>query len=1112
VAGAGVLLLTGTRAQELSGPAAVREQLEPLLKGRVLRLASQGDSAAQEFHVSVGGRGGMQMDGVRAGGQDYLALRDVKTGSALSVCGPGWSVVPSTERPGWLELLAGSEVTFTLDAAKRTLETAFGGVPVDSSYQGRMQVEMAGLLEKLFTGRGVLELKAVNTGGVWNLHGTGADGSALALELEPAAAWPFRALTVVRPGGSETAMTFVTGPETAQAWKQITVDKVYGLGLPVRVTHQAQVQWYKAENERIEPGDERIEKLTLALMQPLRGLMEAGAKGNMESLPVEVKAAAARLGTLVPPAPLVTLKAPPLPPVQDSAPAEEPDHPLPGDAPVTVPLLRLQSLVPLIEVEIDRRKHRFLVDTGATRSMITGGAATRAVGWTENLSSYKADLRATGQQVKLRKLAALHIGPWKLQSINLTESEFGPSVHPSCSGVIGCDILSQHPFTLDWQAQTLTFYPRAAFRPPAEAKETKLTLYADCPVVEGSLQGWGRLPVLLDTGASTNLVLKEPQDRAVLQGLRSWRRKANVPSGSVTVRGYAWPKDRPLELPFAKVEGLPFIEVSDGPLMQQVQAIGGTGWLRHFRLTFDLAAQRLWTEAATDRFAPPADPNAPDPFGSSPLLAAIMSGAAADVDQLLAEGAVVADGSDGHPAQWALGCGDAALALRLMELDKEKTWKKSRILLRAVESGNEELVDWLLSHGMERGASEGILALAAQFGDVPIARRLRAAGYPFTGGEHHAALFAVQNAKTDFLAWMLQEEPALANALLPLPGQGGQQAALLAFAATGGQAGCVKVLLAAGADPLLAETSRPHDTALSSAASAGHEETLRLLLAAIPREKLAALSGPASPLYHAVLHPRCVRALLESGVPPDAGGGEVSPLLRAATGGFKSENQAKRAALAESAVALIRAGADVNAGVAGTGGIQLALVDLFAAGGFTEPLRLVLAKGLPPDGHQGSVALAAQHGEIEALRILLTAGADPRRKNPNGASPLMVAVTNGHTPCVRELLTHKADAGEVLPGESGETLMHLAARFNDPYLLQLLADAGASVSTVDHSDRTPLHVAIDKRTLLAVRFFLSRGAKVNGPGLSPAEAADFLSPKYAALQEAVKAASEKEGK
>jgi hypothetical protein len=90
-----------------------------------------------------------------------------------------------------------------------------------------------------------------------------------------------------------------------------------------------------------------------------------------------------------------------------------------------------------------------------------------------------------------------------------------------------------------------------------------------------------------------------------------------------------------------------------------------------------------------------------------------------------------------------------------------------------------------------------------------------------------------------------------------------------------------------------------------------------------------------------------------------------------------------------------------------------ARLDLAAAAamGKDQDVRRMLGASTPESRHI-ALALACQHGHVEALRLLLGAGEDPNRYNPVGlhahSTPLHQAALAGHFDVVRMLVQHGA--------------------------------------------------------------------------------------------------------
>uniref|UniRef100_A0A1I8JRG7 ANK_REP_REGION domain-containing protein n=1 Tax=Macrostomum lignano TaxID=282301 RepID=A0A1I8JRG7_9PLAT len=81
------------------------------------------------------------------------------------------------------------------------------------------------------------------------------------------------------------------------------------------------------------------------------------------------------------------------------------------------------------------------------------------------------------------------------------------------------------------------------------------------------------------------------------------------------------------------------------------------------------------------------------------------------------------------------------------------------------------------------------------------------------------------------------------------------------------------------------------------------------------------------------------------------------------------------------------------------------------------------AKSVPSG--RTALMLAAGHGRLESLRLLLQLGADPNLQDDEGFTALMLAAEQGHLDCVRALLAHP-NLDVELQNNEGVTALSLA--------------------------------------------------------------------------------------
>ena len=157
---------------------------------------------------------------------------------------------------------------------------------------------------------------------------------------------------------------------------------------------------------------------------------------------------------------------------------------------------------------------------------------------------------------------------------------------------------------------------------------------------------------------------------------------------------------------------------------------------------------------------------------------------------------------------------------------------------------------------------------------------------------------------------------------------------------------------------------------------------------------------------------------------------------------------ATRAGRIDAALAALQAGADPSAGPAPGDRDQRTLPMLAALLGDLRLLRELIARGVDLNAeHAGLTPLLAAtrdswHGRPEAVMTLLANGADARRADADGNTPL-----------------------------------HHAARSTDAAVAALLLDAGALVETLNHDGFSPLGIACAAGNWRLARFLIERGAK-----------------------------------
>ena len=454
----------------------------------------------------------------------------------------------------------------------------------------------------------------------------------------------------------------------------------------------------------------------------------------------------------------------------------------------------------------------FIVDTGGQLTMIATKTALAL-----NLPvTGQGQLQGLGgtRAVAFRKVDSLSLGDLTMGAHTVIDQDLKVLSAPlgmDLGGVLGADLWSQAPFTVDWEAKSITFHNPARFKPPAGATVEKLTIENGRPTVRAVLGGAHEGGFALDTAGTRFLYLSGPfasQHPDLFEA---------GPARTVTTIGAAGQDRLALkDLKVLKALGQTFNGV-------QVQCpITGTGgelspggtfgapMMEHFRLTFDYANKQVYVEprkmlSIKERLAKGLKANDKDFLGLTPLHMAANDGQKADVVALLAAKAdpKAPDTLGRTPLHSAASSGGPEIAKLLLARGadvKAKSKDGKTPLVAAVENNQTESARALLAAGSEVNAADASggtpLIYAVLNGNTDLVKALLAAKADV------AALMS--DGKTALMACAQVDNAEIVQALIAakadLNVQDKQGGTAVMYAAFMGRQGMLEALLAAKAD------------------------------------------------------------------------------------------------------------------------------------------------------------------------------------------------------------------------------------------------------------------------------------------------------------------------
>ncbi|XP_070566599.1 ankyrin repeat domain-containing protein 42-like isoform X2 [Ptychodera flava] len=146
-----------------------------------------------------------------------------------------------------------------------------------------------------------------------------------------------------------------------------------------------------------------------------------------------------------------------------------------------------------------------------------------------------------------------------------------------------------------------------------------------------------------------------------------------------------------------------------------------------------------------------------------------------------------------------------------------------------------------------------------------------------------------------------------------------------------------------------------------------------------------------------------------------------------------------------------------------------------------DPARVknVLRRGsVDPDFKRNATSRTALeracgYGQVNVVKELIEAGADPEQCNATGRTLLHQACTGGHVDIVRLLIDYTRDIDSV--DRAGRSAAHLAAFNGEAACLAVLADKGADLNLEDNAGKTPAHLAAERNHPKVLEHLTERG-------------------------------------
>jgi ankyrin repeat protein len=163
--------------------------------------------------------------------------------------------------------------------------------------------------------------------------------------------------------------------------------------------------------------------------------------------------------------------------------------------------------------------------------------------------------------------------------------------------------------------------------------------------------------------------------------------------------------------------------------------------------------------------------------------------------------------------------------------------------------------------------------------------------------------------------------------------------------------------------------------------------------------------------------------------------------------------------------------------------------------GDVPTLRLLLERDPKLARYSEPIHFAAREGHLEAVRLLLDAGADPDASGVSGENLMTVARDRGHEMVADLLEAVRGRSARTAPSATAEAdhAIHLAVDANDAEAVRRMLEAEPQlVHRGDRKGGTPLHRAVMASAPEVITLLLDRGANIHAlHGSGPGDASGY---------------------